>query len=923
MKPWHQVVTPRKDLREGKPLDASEFAIHLHQVVRGTAPTDYLDPRRFFERTYITRGLGEVTVDVMRRLAGETVNASPVINLTTQFGGGKTHALTLLYHLFRSGPDSTGWDGVDGLLKTAGVPAVPKAAVATFVGTEFDPLSGRSGVGEPTRMTPWGDLAWQLGGQAAFDVVGEQDRMRVRPGGDVIRRFLPTDRPVLILMDEVLNFLNAARAIKAGDTKAKESTLASQFMAFVQTLSEEAAGRTGLVLVMSLPRSEMEMSPEDEVDHSRLQKLSSRVDRPYILSEGMETAEIIRRRLFESLGSESDRRAVVRAYVKAMETNRELLPQWFSADRAIEVFEASYPFHPTVLSVFERKWQTLPTFQRTRGVLRMLALWVSQSFIAAYKGGRREPLITLGMAPLDDSHFRAAVLEQLGESRLEAPILADIAGPQAHAVQLDRDASPALQSKRIHQSVASAVFFESSGGQVKVEASLPEVRLDLGAPDLELGHLETALSGLMESCYYLIAEGARYHFSLRQNLNKRLSDIRAGLEAPQVDARVREQVQSVFKSGGRLDRRFFPERSGDVPNAPTLALLVLAPGRGLAVGERERTHEMVNSVLSEAGSSSRSFKSAIFFAVPESGSRLHEASRKVLAWERLSDESEDLPDDDPQRRQVADQLNRARRDLTEAVWQAYHTVLYLGPSGDVVELDLGLLHSSASETLPGLIEARLRQQDILVEAVSPDFLVRNWPPALPRWSLHAIRDAFFSSPKLPRLTNVDALRATIARGVTSGVFGLAGVDGSGAIAAVRFEEPVVELDIDFSNDSILINREEAAAAKAGLPLPAQTEIPAVVDEGEAPASQEQRVGTTQVLTTLRGLTWTGDLPLRKWASFYTKVLTRFALMEGVRVRLQVSIEPPNGLSKTQMSEAREGFAELELPPPTTLEQEGS
>jgi hypothetical protein len=311
----------------------------------------------------------------------------------------------------------------------------------------------------------------------------------------------------------------------------------------------------------------------------------------------------------------------------------------------------------------------------------------------------------------------------------------------------------------------------------------------------------------------------------------------------------------------------------------------------------------------------------LFFAVPESGARLHEAARKVLAWEALNDESRDLSADDLQRKQVADQLSKARRDLTEAVWQTYHTVLYLAPDGDVVELDLGLLHSSASETLPGLIEARLRQQDLLVDAVSPDFLARNWPPALPRWPLHALRDAFFSSPKLPRLTNVDALRTTIARGVTSGVFGLARTDDSGALSRVRFEEAITELDVDFSRDLVLINREEAAAAKAGLPLPAPTETPVATAEGEAAGVQNPAAGTTPVLTRTRGLTWTGDLPLRKWASFYTKVLTRFALMEGVRVHLNVSIEPPNGLSKAQMSEARVAFADLELPPPTALEHE--
>lgn len=153
MKPWHQVAVPRSDLREGRPLDASEFAVHLNQVVAGTAPRDYVRPERFFQRTYPTRGLREVATEVGRRLAGETVNASPVINLTTQFGGGKTHALTLLYHLFGNGPAATAWPGVADLLE--GTTPV-RARVAIFVGTEFDAVEGRSAPGEAARRTPWG-----------------------------------------------------------------------------------------------------------------------------------------------------------------------------------------------------------------------------------------------------------------------------------------------------------------------------------------------------------------------------------------------------------------------------------------------------------------------------------------------------------------------------------------------------------------------------------------------------------------------------------------------------------------------------------------------------------------------------------------------------------------------------------------------
>lgn len=157
LKPWHKVVTPREDLRDGKPLDASEFAVHLDQVRDGRAPAVYQKPERFFERTYLTKGLTGVAAEVLRRLSGEKTATSAVFNMTTQFGGGKTHALTLLYHLAENGPKAKEWQGVVRLLQAAGLNTVPKADVAVFVGTEFDPIAGRGGVdGTPLRKTPWG-----------------------------------------------------------------------------------------------------------------------------------------------------------------------------------------------------------------------------------------------------------------------------------------------------------------------------------------------------------------------------------------------------------------------------------------------------------------------------------------------------------------------------------------------------------------------------------------------------------------------------------------------------------------------------------------------------------------------------------------------------------------------------------------------
>src|SRR5450432_3887957 len=212
LKPWYKVVTPREDLRESKPLDASEFAVHLDQVRDGRAPTVYRNADEFLDRTYLTRSLLELASQVVRRLSGEKTETSAVFNLATQFGGGKTHALTLLFHLAKNGPKSHGWTGVRSILEKAGVSSVPEAAVAVFVGTEFDPISGRGGDdGTPLRKTPWGEIAYQLGGDEALAVLREHEKQGIAPEGDVIRKFLPTDKPVLILMDELMNFVSRSR----------------------------------------------------------------------------------------------------------------------------------------------------------------------------------------------------------------------------------------------------------------------------------------------------------------------------------------------------------------------------------------------------------------------------------------------------------------------------------------------------------------------------------------------------------------------------------------------------------------------------------------------------------------------------------------------------------------------------------------
>ena len=289
LKPWYKVFTPREDLREGKPLDAAEFAVHLDQVREGRANEDYQNPVRFFERTFLTKNLHQMAAEVIRRLSGEVTETSAIFNMATQFGGGKTHALTLLYHLASHGSKANKWPGVSTILDKAGVLEVPEAATAAFVGTEFDSIHGRGGDdGTPNRKTPWGEIAFQLSGEEGLNIVAEHENQQVAPGGEVIRKFIPKDRACIILMDELLNYISRNR----------KSGLGTQIYNFIQNLSEEARGSKRVVLVVSIPASELEMTAEDRSDYERFKKLLDRLGKAVIMSSESESSEIIRSRLF-------------------------------------------------------------------------------------------------------------------------------------------------------------------------------------------------------------------------------------------------------------------------------------------------------------------------------------------------------------------------------------------------------------------------------------------------------------------------------------------------------------------------------------------------------------------------------------------------------------------------------------------------
>lgn len=920
LKPWYDIIKPREDLREGKSQDASEFAVHLDRVRDGSARDDYGKPEQFFAKTFLATNLLDLAAQTVRRWSGETSHTSPVFNLATNFGGGKTHALTLLYHLAENGPASKTWLGVSQIREKAAVAEIPKAKVAVFVGTEFDSIAGRGGEnGEPHRMTPWGEIAFQLGGEAGFNLVKEHDEKKIAPGGDVIRKLLPADEPCLILIDELLNYVSRFRSLG----------LNTQLYDFLLALSGALNPKS--VLVVSLPGSELEMTADDVADYQRLTKMLDRVGKAITVTAGPETSEIIRRRLFEwdtrALNPEGkvllpkDAEDTCHEYGRWVnERVDQNLSNSIPPDHARSHFEASYPFHPTALSVFERKWQTVPKFQQTRGILRLLALWIQNAYKEAYRKAHPDPLLTLGTAPFDDPIFRAAVFEQLGSGALETAVTVDIAGrKEAHAVALDGQASDLIKKERLHQKIASTVFFESNGGTTKSDATVPEIRLAVGHPGLDLGNIETALDALTERCYYFTVERKNYKFSLKENLNKRFSDKRANISPAAIEDAVNREIQKQFTTKNGVERIFFPERSVQISDRPVITFVICDLAHTME--DSKSTLQTIESMTRECGTSGRTFKSALLWMVADSAHAMREEARKLLAWQAIEDEADDLKLEEAQRKLLAQNVQKAERDLKESVWRSYNRIVLLGKDNSLRQIDLGRVSVSQATSIISMVLGRLRQDDEVQEFVSPSFLVRKWSPAFREWSTKAVRDAFFASPEFPRLLDTASVKETIAKGVSGGLIAYVGKT-SGGYDPFVYNMGITASEVEISDDVFIVKKETAEEFVKSQQTPqTPTEQPLEsVTDGTAPPSTEGTQPTDRLFETsprevgdkVSKITWSGEVPPQKWSTFYNRVLAKFAVGQGLKLRVNIEISPEDGVSKQKIDETKASLRELGL-----------
>ena len=909
MDPWYKVATPRKEVREGRSFNPDEFAIALEQVVAGTAPEDYRDPAQFFARTCFTRALREHASMVLRRLSGRTDNTSPVLTLITQFGGGKTHTLTTLYHLARNGDAVADHNGVANLVRDAGVRAVPKAKVAVFVGNAWDP--------QPGRETPWVDIAHQLAGDKGVEALGATAKT-TPPGTDAIARvFQAAGAPVLLLFDEVLNYLNRHR------------DGAESFHAFIQNLTVATTGTTHGAAVISLPRSQVEMTASDQEWQDKISKVVRRVAKDLIANDETEISEVVRRRLFQDLGSDKIRKNVCTAFGDwCFERRAQLPPEWTAVDSATTEtksreflrsrFEACYPFHPATLSVFQRKWQALPQYQQTRGTLAMLAQWISIAAQESFRKARTEPLITLGSAPLAEPGFRSVVLGQLGESRLVAAIDTDIAGEQAHARALDADTKGPLRD--IHRRVGTAILFESSGGQTEKVAHLPELRFALGEPQLDTTSIDNAALVLEGRSYFIRKTGADgFRIGYQPTMKKVVSDRRASLDEDQeVTPAIRKLVEEEFRRGASISVVAFPGEGTAIPDTPRLNLVVADPAVEWSGGGAVRAQ--IAEWTRQRGTSPRLYPGALVWCLKKPGRNLRGKVEFALAWTRVAREVAEgtlgHEFDKSDRAELQSQVKEADEAAKDEVWGDYRfAVVADGQDTDGLKvIDLGAGHSSSGETLCGRVISALKSEALLNESVGAGYIERNWPPALKEsaaWPLASLRQSFLNG-SLTRLVDPDAiLKAKIVEFVSRGDFGLASsrnLDGS--YERVWFEELVAPDEVSFDAGVFLLKKDSARALKVEpSPKLVPQPRPGSITSPQPPVDPGPGATGGASTKTLRLI---GSVPPEIWNRLGTKILPKLRAGSDLTIGLNFSVTVNADTAQSLGSELRQVLQELGL-----------
>ena len=756
MKAFHTVAIPHKDILAGR-LTMDVFAADLWETHQKRGPDEYKDSDTFFQKTFVTEGLGNLLGVVERRLQGR--GGDPVIQIQTPFGGGKTHALIAMYH------KTDGW----------------KANRVVIVGTALR-----------AEDTLWGMLEKQLTGKIT------KFAGMTAPGREALRPLLEKHEPLLILMDEVLEYVT-----KAAGVKVEESTLAAQTMAFMQELTEAAGTLDKVCLAVTLPASLIEHYDEraERLFH-QLQKVAGRVEKIYTPVQENEITKIIRRRLFSSINDVEVKNTVSR-FMSYAETEGILPPGTETSDYRNRFLDA-YPFMPEVVDVLYHRWGSFPTFQRTRGVLRLLSLVIHSQKESS------KPYISLADFDLRNQELRQELLKHIGPE-YNGVIASDITDAEAGAKKVDVSLGGAYQGLKLGSRAATSIFLYSFSGGIKQGITLGEVKRCATTTGNPSSVVAESVEQLNDQLFFMQKWGDRYLFSNQPNLNRIRLVKMEGIDEPKLVGDERDLLKEGIH-GGRMKVFLWEENSGNITDSEDLKLIIL----------RKEDQKKMTEILVNKGQTPRVYRNTLFFLYPLESERpafVNFLKRKIANEQIDADKHLSLSEE--QKKEIKKDIKNAERDLKEYLRRLYRMIAVPHKDG-FKTIDLGIPTYGEDGNLVDEVHEKLRSGSEILVKIAPLVLKEKYLVGRDTVLTEQLYQSALKTPGEARPVSRSVLEQGIAEGVQMGLFGLGDLK-DGQPVCRNFREPTsVALtgnEVIISEDFCRQQKEAEKSPPGGPPVP--------------------------------------------------------------------------------------------------------
>ncbi|MCT7959241.1 Swt1 family HEPN domain-containing protein [Laspinema sp. D1] len=775
LKPWREITTPHPDVASGR-YQQAEFAADLWQVFLDEGSDEYRLPTEFFQRTYLTEGLKQLLTGALRRLSG--TGGDPVIELQTNFGGGKTHAMLALYHLF-FGVSAKDLPGLEPVFQEAEINEPPaNVNTVVLVGTQISPGQIHHKPDGTQVRTLWGEIAWQLGKKEGYERIREADETSTNPG-NALKDLFNHYAPVLILIDEWVAYgrqLHDKSDLPAGDF--------DTHFTFAQTLSEAAKNAKKTLLVVSIPSSEIEIGGDRGKEAlDRLKNAIGRVECPWRPASADESFEIVRRRLFQTNSDPSlfvQRDAVVRAFAELYRTQSQEFPAECKEGDYERRMKEAYPIHPELFARLYSDWSSLDKFQRTRGVLRLMAKIIH----SLWERNDQSLLIMPAHVPMDDSQVQTELSHYLEDNWIPV-IEKDVDGPNSLPLALDRQ-NPNLGRYSACRRVTRTIYMGSAPTLRAANRGLEDRRIKLGCvqPGESVATFGDALRRLSDQGTYLYLDGNRYWISTQPNVNRTAQERGSQF----LDDRYLVWQEIIKRLKGDRQRGEFsaihiaPESTSDIPDDPNLGvrLVVLSPiYPHTRLSKDSPARKYVEDALNHKGSGSRYYRNTLLFLAPDQPKieNLEKNVAQYLAWESIlaDDKKKTLNLDNFQRTQAETKRDGTNKDVDNILWDTYQWLLIptqpdpkgeiewketrlTGPDSAIARASTKALHESDLQAIYAPNTLRLEALDPLLWRETNHIDLKRL------WEYHT------QYPYLPRLKNQTVLLAAISDGVTSTVW---------------------------------------------------------------------------------------------------------------------------------------------------------